>query len=96
MSRKKIKYSVEEELEDLGIVFSKPKRVNEPQRISLKVTENVTLASTEGDYKDVEHDMRIIHEASKNFRMAVLKCEKWTFTGSFDDVNVEKVGIFFK
>lgn len=70
MSRKKIKYSVEEELEDLGIVFSKPKRVNEPQRISLKVTEN--------------------------FRMAVLKCEKWTFTGSFDDVNVEKVGIFFK
>ncbi|CAG9825767.1 unnamed protein product [Phaedon cochleariae] len=91
LSRKQLKLFIEEELEYLGIVFSKPKRVNEPQRISLKVSADVALAITEEEYKDAEHDMKILHKASNILRKAVLKCEKWTFTGSFDDVNVEEV-----
>ncbi|KAJ8888968.1 hypothetical protein PR048_008462 [Dryococelus australis] len=99
-SQKQIKTFIEE-LECIGILFSNPKRLHEPQRVSLKVTADVALSYAEEHVEDVENYMKTLLEAAQILRTAALNCEDWKFTGSFEDVNVgevvpEQVSLFFK
>lgn len=66
----------------------------------MKVTADVALSQVER-FEDVEYNMRTLLEAAKILRGAVLTHERWKFTGSFEDVNVEEVvpqevSIFYK
>ena len=90
-SRKQIKKLLEEELESVGVIFSKPKRVNEPQRVSLKATADVSLAIAEDAYEDLDKDMKILFDAARILRASVMKLGKWTFSGSLKKVDMEEV-----
>lgn len=90
-SRRQIKKLLEEELESVGITFSKPKRVNEPQRVSLKATADVSLAAAEDAYEDLNKDMKILFDASRILRDSVRKLKKWTFTGSLKKEDMQEV-----
>jgi hypothetical protein len=90
-SRKQIKKLLEEELENVGVFFSTPKRVNEPQRVSLKATAGVSLAIAEDAYENLDKDMKTIFDAARILRASVMKHGKWTFSGSLKEVNMEEV-----
>ena len=90
-TRKQIKALLEEELESIGIVFSNPKRVREPQRVSLKAATDVAMSAAEESYQDIEKNMGILFQAARILRRAVLVNENWEFTGSFEEIDIAKV-----
>lgn len=69
-TRKDITSLLEEEMDD--IIFSNPRRVNEPQRVSLKATVDITLANAENDFTDIGKNMRTLFEAANIIPKAVL------------------------
>ena len=69
----------------LVFFFSNPKRVNEPQRVLLKASADVA----ENLYED--RDMKIIFYAARILRASVMKLEKWTFSGSLNNIDKEQV-----
>ena len=81
-TRKQIKTLLEEELESVGIIFSKPKRVKEPQRVSLKAATDIAMSAAEESYQDIDRSMAILLQAAKILRRAVLINGNWEFTGA--------------
>lgn len=78
-------------MESVGIVFSNPKRVREPQRVSLKAATDIVISTAEESYQDTEKNMGILLQAARILRRAVLINENWEFTGSFEAIDVAKV-----
>ena len=75
----------------VGIIFSKPKRVKEPQRVSLKAATDIAIFAAEESYQDTEKSMGILLLSVRILRRAVLINENWEFTGSFEAIDVTKV-----
>lgn len=64
-SRKQMKKLLEEDLESVGVIFSKPMRVNKPQCVSLKAIANVCLAIAKDACEDLKKDMKILFDATR-------------------------------
>ncbi|KAJ8888891.1 hypothetical protein PR048_008385 [Dryococelus australis] len=72
----KLKKFVEEKLESVGTVFSKPKRVNEPQRITPRATADIDLVNAEDAFEDIGKEMETLLDAAKILRSAMgMKCK---------------------
>lgn len=86
VSRRSLKTLLQSEIPD--IEFHKPKKVNEPDRISIKDTRDAAIQIVE-DMKNVCNDqMKGLYDAAATLRKVINKAKGWTFTGTLDDGGV--------
>jgi hypothetical protein len=87
-SRKTLKQLIQREI--TGVEFHKPKKVNESERVSIKTTRDVAIQLSESSKSDLEEeDVKTLYNAALLLRKSINKCQKWVFTGSFDDLSSE-------
>jgi len=87
-TRKQIKEILKNELP--SIEFNKPKRVNEPERVTLKKTRDEAINLMEED-TTIDSDMKSLYKAASILRRAIGNAKKWTFTGKLTDSSDEHV-----
>jgi len=87
--RKVIKQLLQNEIP--SIEFNKPKRINEPERCTIKTTRDEAINRMEETEMGMESDMRVLYKASSILRRAIRKADKWTFTGNLSDSTSEHV-----
>ncbi|KAJ7358932.1 hypothetical protein OS493_020773 [Desmophyllum pertusum] len=86
VSRRSLKTLLQSEIPD--IEFHKPKKVNEPDRISIKDTRDAAIQIVE-DMKNVcNNQMKGLYDAAATLRKVINKAKGWTFTGTLDDGGV--------
>ncbi|MES9880238.1 MAG: hypothetical protein ABW185_05080 [Sedimenticola sp.] len=85
--RKKLKTLLQEEIPD--IEFHKPKRVNEPERVTIKQTTDKAVQIVEDMQKDTMANMKALYEVALFLRKAISKTKVWKFTGALDDTSAE-------
>ena len=99
LNRKELKKLIEIELSEEGIEFSRPKRVNEPHRVSMKCTRDAILESVESETDKMNRELGILYQASLVRRKKIMKCKRWFFEGSLPldmkEVIPEEVQTFF-
>ena len=82
-----------------GIEFSRPKRVNEPHRVSMKCTRDAILENIERETDKMNKELSILYQAALVLRKKIMKCKRWVFEGSLPldmkEVIPEEVYIFF-
>lgn len=77
-SEKALQACIEDELLDMGIVFSHPIRRNESQPISLKAAKDVAL-SKEEESADANSNTETQSAAAKFLCKSILSCSRWGF-----------------
>ena len=82
--RKKVKQLIETGIP--SVEFHKPKRVNEPERVTLKHTRDAVIQQMEDTGGSSKEDMVILYNAASILRKVIDKAEKWKFAGSLTDV----------
>lgn len=87
-SRKKTKQIIQEEIP--SVEFHKPKRVNESERVSIKILRDAAVVLAEESSTDVNGEMKILYDAAKILRNIINKMDKWSFSGSFTGVTEDK------
>lgn len=85
-SRRTVKRILEDEIPE--VEFHRAKRVNEPDRVSIKKTRDVAIQLTE-EAGDNDSAIRTLYAAASLLRKAMKKCKSWQFTGSLDDTTEE-------
>lgn len=74
-----------------GIEFHRPKRRNEADLVSAKLTRDAAVGNaSEAQEIDLADNMKTIFDAACILRKAIGKVEKWTFTGSLSDADTPK------
>lgn len=100
MSRRKLKTFLELELADEGIEFSRPTRLNEPQRVSIKCSRDVLLAQAESENENMTRELTSLYNAAKIIRGIITKSKRWVFNGSLPDNDTDvipsELQMFFK
>ena len=82
--RKTLKQLISSQIPD--VEFRSPKRVNEPECVTVKETrDNSILSYEEDDSKNI--GMKSIYDAAAMLRKCINKCKSWVFTGRYDDVD---------
>lgn len=84
-SRKALKALLESEIPD--IEFHKPKRRNEPERVSVKETRDEAIQLAENMKARCNKDMRVLFDAAAYLRKAINKGKRWEFTGTLEDAD---------
>lgn len=84
-SRKKLKSLLESVIPD--IEFHKPKRRNEPERVSVKETRDEAIHLAESMNAKCNKDMKVLIDAAAYLRKAINRGKRWEFTGTLDDAN---------
>lgn len=97
--RKRLKQMLKSQIAD--IEFHQAKKVNESDRVTLKKTRDAAVQQSEIlDTNDVCEEMSILFNAASILRKHINKSDRWTFTGSFDDLqesNIPKeLNIFYR
>ena len=64
MNRKQLKKAIEVELSKEGIEFTRPTRVNEPHRVSMKCTRDALLKNVENESVSMNRELSILYEAA--------------------------------
>ena len=85
-SRRTVKRILEDEIPK--VEFHRAKRVNEPDRVSIKKTRDVAIQLTE-EAGDSDSAIRTLYAAASLLRKTMKKCKSWEFTGSLDDITEE-------
>ena len=84
-NRKVLKLILQDEI--ANIEFHKPKRVNESERLTIKVTRDAAIQLSEDkNTTDCTEEMKTLYDAAALVRKPINKCKKWVFTGSLEDV----------
>ena len=83
-SRKTIKLLLQSEIPD--IEFHKPRKVNEPERASIKKTRDEAIQLSENMKVDCNEEMKVLFDAAVTLRKVINRSKRWEFTGSFEDV----------
>ena len=81
ISKKQMKQILTENVD--GIQFSKPARLNESERVTLKKTSDKAIQALEETH--TETDMQNIFTVAKTLRKQMLNVEPWKFSGSVDN-----------
>lgn len=69
-----------------GVEFHRPKRMNESERVTVKTTRDESILSSEDPCtKGVQ--MKTIYKAAAMLRKCINRCQKWVFTGRFEDID---------
>ena len=89
ISRKSLKALIEDELFHMDVVFNDAISKNQSQRISLQFVSNVLLSQAEGS-SGINSDMKVLYDAAKLIRKTILTKEKWKFTGSVGEMEINK------
>ena len=84
-SRKMLKQLVLTEIPD--VEFHRPKRMNEPELLTVKQTRDESILKSSEDAFFKENEMKTIYHAALTLRKCINKSDKWMFRGCFDDVN---------
>lgn len=84
--RKMLKQLISNKIPD--VEFHSPKRVNEPERVTVKETRDNSILSHE-DYDSIDTQMKSIYDAAAMLRKCINKWKSWVFTGRFDDIGNE-------
>ena len=84
-SRKALKALLESVIPD--IEFHKPKRKNEPERVSVKETRDEAIQLAENMKARCNKDMQVLFDAAAYLRKAINKGKRWEFTGTFEDAH---------
>ena len=64
------------------IEFHKSKRVNEPERVSIKHVRDAAIQFAEDETQEGDEDMKCLYSAASILRKVISKATPWTFTGS--------------
>ena len=72
------------------IEFHRPKRRNEPERVTIKAVRDESILSKE-DISPKDINMTTIYEAAAMLRKSINRCEKWTFNGRLEDIEPKHV-----
>ena len=96
VTRKQLKLLLQNEIQ--GIEFHKPKRVNKPERVSIKKTRDGAIqlfeenmpADQSVDEID-ETEVKTLFDAALLLRNFIKKCKKWKITGSLGNISDEHV-----
>lgn len=89
INRKALKHLLQNEIAD--IEFHRPKRVNEPERVSVKKGRDMAIQIAEDQNVIKDDEMKILFDAAALIRKSIKKCKKWVFSGSFDNITDENV-----
>ena len=84
--RKTLKQLISSQIPD--VEFHSSKRVNEPERVTVKGTRDNSILSYEEDASK-DTGMRSIYDTAAMLRKCINKCKSWVFTGRFDDISDE-------
>jgi hypothetical protein len=81
-SRKKLKHLLIERIQDID--FSKPIKVTDSERVSLKCTTDRAVAEAELNWMNVDkgYEMSNLYSCAKFLRGAIMSTSKWKFDGS--------------
>lgn len=82
-SRKALKQLISSEIPE--VEFHRPKRMNEPERVTSKEIRDESILLEEAFSKDI--GMKTIYDAAAMLRKCINKCKKWVFKGRFDDID---------
>lgn len=82
-SRKTLKQLISSYVPD--VEFHRPKRLNEPERVTVKETRDDSILSYEEDCSK-DTGMKSIYDAAAMLRKCINQCKNWEFTGRFDDI----------
>lgn len=88
-TRKQLKALMQAEIP--GLEFNKPKRVNEPERVTIKRTKDAAINLLEESDTRLDATMTVLYNAASLLRKALGKVKKWKFTGTFSDVTEDHV-----
>ena len=80
-TRKVIKHEIQD------VEFHRPKRVNEPERVTIKSTRDFAIQQSEDNPYDSDQEMKILFDAARFLRRSINNCQNWVFTRSFQDLN---------
>ena len=83
-SRKTIKKLIQAEID---VEFHKPKRVNEPERVSIKESRDVAIQLSETVNEDCASNKKTLYDAAVLLRKSINNCTKWVFTGSLETLS---------
>lgn len=81
--RKTLKQLISSQIPD--VEFHSPKRVTEPERVTVKRTRDNSILSYEED-ESKDTGMKSIYDTAAMLRKCINKCKSWVFTGRFDDI----------
>ena len=87
ITRKALKQLLQNEI--TNIEFQRPKRVNEPERVSVKTGHDKAIQKAED--QDSMIYIKILFDAAAIIRKSIKDCKKWVFTGSLDDITDENI-----
>lgn len=77
--RKVIKQLLSNKIPD--VAFHRPKRKNEPERVTVKQTRDDSILSSETAYSN-DSGMKDVYNAAAVLRKSINKCKNWEFTGT--------------
>lgn len=84
-SRKTITKLIQAEMED--VEFHKPKRVNEPERVSIKESRDVAIQLSETVNEDSTSNTKTLFDAAVLLWKSINNRKKWVFTGSLETLS---------
>jgi hypothetical protein len=84
-SRKTLKQLISSHVPD--VEFHRPKRLNEPERLTVKETRDKSISNNKDCSTDTE--MKAIYDAAALLRKRINRSKSWTFTGRFDELGNE-------
>ena len=69
------------------VELHRPKRMNEPELLTVKETRDESILKSSEDAFFKENEMKTIYHAALTLRKCINESDKWVFRGCFDDVN---------
>ena len=88
-NRKTLKALLENEISD--VEFHKPKRRNEPERVSVKTTRDEAIQLSEDARAKCDEELKVLFDAAKTLRKAINRSKRWEFTGTLTDIDYSVV-----
>ena len=79
-NRKVLKQMLQDEIPN--IEFHKPTRVNESERVTIRITRDATIQLSEDkNTTDCTEEMKTLFNAAARLRKSINKCEEWVSPG---------------
>jgi len=94
--RRQLRHMIESKIP--YVEFHKAKRVNEPDRVSIKASRDAAISLADDVQKDANEDMKILYKAAAVLRNAIKTTDRWNLSGSFtvkDNQMPKKLYSFF-
>lgn len=88
-SRKALKQLIQDSIPE--VEFHRPLKVNESERLSIRKTRDAAIHLAEKENTNGTEEMKLLFKAALLLREVINNCEKWVFSGSFEDISKENL-----